>query len=69
MFVCVVGDVDMANRKPKADNQKLGLSKEAFEYVDDVTVAAVQSLQDKVGVDFSSAEWCTVGAFGRVINA
>lgn len=66
----------MANRKPKAAvagtgsaADKKGFCKEAYEYVDDVTISAVQSLQKKVGVDFSSEKWRTVDAFGRVLNA
>jgi hypothetical protein len=66
----------MANRKPKAAvagngsaADKTGFSKEAYEYVDDVTISAVQSLQKKVGVDFSSEKWRTLDAFGRVLNA
>lgn len=41
---------------------------EAYVYQDEVTQKEIDSLRDKVGIDFSSDEWETIDGFGQVVH-
>jgi len=42
---------------------------EAYVFQEEVAREEIERLRDKIGIDFSSADWVTIDGYGQVLHA